>query len=178
MIKLNKIVTGIAFAASMSCGAAMAASNGTLGANSTGSTDISLSIGDRVQISSVENIALGTWSGSGAMTGTTEFCVYRSGGDDYRVTLSTDTGAFLLNSALTGDNIAFSAKIDDDLDASDGESAGYNTPTLTALAGSTSFTCGGSDNAEIEVTFAEAALQAASSSNDYQATMTIYVEPI
>ena len=172
----KKLIAGVAFAAFVS--PAFGASDGTLGATSSGTSDITLEIADRVQITSVEDITLGAWGGSGDMVGTTEFCVYRSGGDDYAVTLTADTGAFQVGSVTTLDNIAFSVRVDDDLDASDGESLSYNTQSAVALAGSSSLTCGGGDNAEVEVTFAEAALQAASTANDYQATITILVEPI
>ncbi|MCB1692524.1 MAG: hypothetical protein KDI19_07130 [Pseudomonadales bacterium] len=174
----KKIVTGFAFAASFAAMNAMAATQGSLGADSTATSDITLEVADRVQITSVEDITLGAWSGSGNLTGSTDFCVYRSGGDDYQLTLTADTGAFQVDSATASDSIAFTAKVDDDLDASDGESLAYNTATSAALAGSSSFTCGGSDNAQLEVTFAEAALQAASTANDYQATVTLLVEPI
>jgi hypothetical protein len=178
MNRLNKMVTGVAFAASVLAGNAMAATDGTLGADSTGTSNISLTIADRVQISSVADIALGAWSGSGNLSGSTNFCVYRSGGDNYQLTLTADTGAFQVASATTGDNIAFTAQVDDDLDASDGETMSYNTATTAALIGSASVTCGGADNAQLLVTFAQTDLQAASTANDYQATVTIYVQPI
>lgn len=179
MNKLNKTaITGLALAAVLSSGHALAASDGTLGLDSTGTSDISLEIADRVQITSMADIALGAWGGSGDLVGASDFCVYRNGGDNYRLTLTADTGAFQVFSATTTDNIAFTAKVDDDLDASDGEALVYNTTTAVALSGSDSLTCGGSDNASMEVTFAEANLQAASTANDYQATVTVFVEPI
>ena len=176
-MKLNKIVIGMTFAAALSTSQAFA-TGGTLGANSTGSTDVSLSIVDQVQISSVENIGLGAWSGSGNLTGATDFCVYRSGGDDYKVTLTTLSGAFELGSVVTGDTIPFTAMIDDDADASDGEALTYGTASTNALTGNNQFDCGAADNAELYIDIAESDLQAASSANDYSGTVTIFVEPI
>jgi hypothetical protein len=158
-------------------GAALAASDGTLGATSTGTSDVSLTINDRVQISSVADIALGAYGGSGSLTGSSAFCVYRNGGDDYTLTLTADTGSFAVDSVTTGDSIAFAAKVDDDTDASDGLAAVYNTASAN-LTGSASTNCGGSDNASLYVSFAEADLQAVSSANDYQATVTLLVTPI
>ena len=178
MNKLNKIVTSVAFAATLFAGNAMAAVDGSLGVDSTGKSDISLSIADRVQISDVHDIALGAWGGSGNMTGAADFCVYRSGGDNYQLTLTADTGAFQVSSATTSDNIPFTAQVDDDLDASNGESLSYATASSVALVGSNALDCGGSDNAQLYVTFAASDLQAASTANDYQATVTIFVEPI
>ena len=178
MKKFNNIVTGVAFAASLFAGNAMAATDGTLGTDSTGTSLVSLSIADRVQISGISDIALGAWSGSGNMTGYTNFCVYRSGGDNYQLTATTDNGAFAVTSATTGDTVPFTAQVDDSLDASAGETLSYNTATSTALVGSSSLTCGGTDNAQLLVSFAQSDLQQASTANDYQATVTIYVQPI
>lgn len=179
MNKLNNIVKGITLVAGIAAaGQAMAASQGSLGADSTGTTDISLEVVDRVQITNMKDIALGTYSGAGALVNNTSFCVYRNGGDDYALTLTADTAAFEIASATTTDSIAFTARVDGDTDASNGQAVVYNTQTGTPMAGSSSTNCGGSDNASLEVTFAEADLQAASSAADYQATVTVYVQPI
>lgn len=179
MNKLNKIAQGFAFAASLAvAGSAMAATQGSLGDDSTGTSDISLTIVDKVQVTNMKDIPIGSYTGSGDLTPSTSFCVYRNGGDDYKLTLSSSTGAFQLDSALASESIPFSVKVDDDLDATDGESVTYNTETAVALSGAATTNCGGSDNASMALTFAEADLQAASSSNDYQATMTVFVEPI
>ncbi len=179
MNKLNKIAQGIALVASITAaGSALAASDGSLGDDSTGTTDISLTIVDKVQISNMKDIAIGTYGGTGDLTPSTSFCVYRNGGDDYKLTLSADTGAFQLDSATALSSIPFTVKVDDDLDASDGEATTYNTETSVALSGAATTNCGGSDNASMQLTFAEANLQAAPTANDYQATMTVFVEPI
>ncbi len=177
MTSTNLNVCSIAFLAAFAMNA-MAASDGSLGSDSNGTTDVTLEIVDRVQISNMKDIALGSYSGSGDMNNSASFCVYRNGGDDYAVTLTVDTGAFAVDSGTTGDSIAFTARIDDDLDASDGEVLTYNTASTVALAGSVSTTCGGGDNASLAVSFAEANLQAASSANDYGATVTVLVTPI
>ncbi|HKI75446.1 MAG TPA: hypothetical protein VJ998_12405 [Pseudomonadales bacterium] len=179
MNKLNNIVTSIAFAATLFAGNAMAATDGGLGANSTGTSDVTLSIADRVQVTDVHDIALGAYGGTGNMTGTSDFCVYRSGGDNYKLTVTTDNGAYAVTSISTGDSIPFTAQVDDSLTAATtGEALSYNTATSTALVGSSSLTCGGVDNAQLYVSFAESDLQAASTASDYQATVTLYVEPI
>jgi hypothetical protein len=178
-MKLNKIVTGLAFAATFAASQAMAASDGTVGTTSTGTADVTLEIQDIVQISGVDNIGLGAWSGSGDLTGASEFCVYRSDAGDYKLKLTTGSGSFDVTSPTTLDSIAFTVQVDDDLDATvGGESLLYGADTAVALTGSNSYTCGGAENAEIHVTFAEAALQAASTGNDYSETVTVLVTPI
>lgn len=177
-MKLNKIVTGMAFVAALSAGQTFAATNGALASSSSGTTDVSLEIANRVQLSSVENLPLGAWGGSGNLTGGTDFCVYRSGGDNYKLTLTADTGAFQVTSSTTSDNIPFSAFVDDDSDATDGEELTYNTASAVPLVGSNAYDCSGTDNAELFVSFAEDDLRTASTANNYKATVTILVEPI
>ena len=178
MNTLKAIISSAIIVGAMASGAAQAASDGTAGSTSSGTSDISLTINDRIQITSVADIALGAYGGTGTLTGSSAYCVFRNGGDDYTMTMSSSTGAFQVDSATTSDSIAFSAWIDDDTDASvGGLAAVYNTASAN-LTGSASTTCGGSDNASIYVSFAEAALQAVSSANDYQATVTLLVTPI
>ena len=178
MKNFSKIATGVALAASLYAGNVMAATNGSLGTDSTGTSLVTLSIADRVQISDMHDIALGAWSGTGNMTGAANFCVYRSGGDNYALTATTDNGAYAVTSATTHDVIPFSAQVTDTGSSGSPVSLTYNTATTTALVGSTSLTCGGNDNAQLSVTFAPSDLQKASSASDYQATVTLYVQPI
>ncbi len=150
---------------------------GSLGATSTDTSVISLEVVDRVQITGVNDIVLGSYSGVGTLNGATGYCVHRNGGDDYTVKLTTDTGAFKVTSATTLEDIVFTAKVDSDPDASDGTPIAYNTAS-SAMPGSAQLDCGGTDNGAIEVSFAQADLLAASTGSDYTATMTILVEPI
>lgn len=178
MNRLNTIVSVLIFLSAWIAAAAYAASDGTAGATSTGTSDVSLTINDRIQISSVADIALGAYSGSGALTGQSDYCVFRNGGDNYKINLTSSTGAFQVDSALTGDSIAFTVRVDDDADASNGEALGYGVDSTVAMAGAASLTCGGSDNASMYVSFAEVDMLAVSTASDYQATVTMLVSPI
>ena len=177
MNTLKNIISSSIIAGALVSGAAFAATDGSAGSTSTGTSVVSLTINDRVQITSVEDIALGAYGGTGSLAGNSAFCVFRNGGDNYTLTLSASTGAFEVTSATTSDNIAFTARVDQDNDASDGTVQAYNTASA-GLIGSGDTTCGGADNASLHVTFAEAAMQAVSSANDYQATVSILVSPI
>ena len=179
MKKTDYLFRGLALAGVLMAGQAMAASDGTLGATSTGTSLVSLTINDRVQISSVADIPLGAYIGTGTMTGQSTYCVHRNGGGNYQLTLTADTGAFQVDSASAVASIPFAVAVDDDLDASaGGETLTYNTASAVALVGSNSVTCGGADNAAMYVSFAEVDLQAAPPAADYQATVTLLVEPI
>ncbi len=173
MNSFKKIAAGVTLG-SMIAGQAMA---GTLGDTSSDNSVVTLEIADKVQITNVDNISLGAYSGTGALTGETEYCVHRNGGDNYTVKLTTNTGAFQVTSATTSENINFAMKVDGDTDASDGEALTYNTAS-SGMAGSATTNCGGGDNGALEVSFAQADLLAVSSANDYTATVTILVEPI
>ena len=78
---------------------ALAASDGIAGGTSSGTSDVTLTINDRVQITSVADIALGAYGGSGALTGLSDDYVIRTGGDDFKLNLVADTGAFQVGSA-------------------------------------------------------------------------------
>ena len=178
MNNFSKIATGVALAVSLYAGNAMAATNGTLSTDSTGTSQVTLSITDQIKISDMHDIALGTWDGSNTVTGAANFCVYRNGGDGYQLTATTDNNAFALYSTTTSDSIPFAATVKDTGAGTPAQPLGYNTATTTPLIGSTSQTCGGSDNAQLQVTLSPSDLQKATTSNDYAATVTLYVQPI
>lgn len=169
----KKAIAGFVFG-TMVAGQAFA---GSLGATSSDTSLVTLEIADKVQITEVDNIPLGAYSGTGVLSGETEYCVHRNGGDDYNLKLTTDTGSFKVSSATTSEDIDFSVMVDDSATAADGEAMTYNTAS-GALAGSAEVDCGGNDNGALEVTFAQEDLLAVSSANDYKATITILVTPI
>ena len=178
MNNLKKIALSTAIASSLFAGQAFAASQGTIGATSTGESVVSLTINDQVQISGVDDIALGAFDGTNDLTGSTAFCVYRSGAGSYEMTLTAEgKSTFEVASATTLDTIPFTAKVDGDSDASDGTTIAH-TGTSSTYTGSDAVDCGSADNAALEVNFAAAALRTAGAATDYTATMVILVEPI
>ena len=71
-----------------------AASDGTLGATSTATSNISVFVPFNVQITSVDDIALGNWlSTSGDLSGVSEVCIYSNGSSGYTVTASSGNGS-------------------------------------------------------------------------------------
>ncbi len=178
MNNFKKIALSTAIATTLFAGQAFAADQGTLGSTSTGKSVVSLSINDQVQITGVDDISLGAFDGNNDLTGSTEFCVYRSGGDDYQMTISAEGKTTLeVASATTGDSIGFTARVDGDADASNGALIAHNG-TSSAFTGSNAVDCNSSDNAALEVNFAATDLRTATSATDYTATVVILVEPI
>ena len=174
----NNLAIGIALSSAIFATQAIAAQNGTLGSDSTGMSDISLDILDRVQITGVTDIDLGIFDGTNGMTGSTAFCVYRSGGDNYTMTITTQDGTLEVASAIALDSIGFTVKVDGDIDASNGEAITYGISTSNLFTGSSVINCGGANNASLEVSFAAADLLVATAATDYTATVVILVQPI
>ena len=178
-MKVTRIARSIAVASALAGAAtgALAANDGTLGSSSSGDLGVTLAVADRVQITGLEDIALGTYSGSGPLTGSATFCVYRNGTGLYDLVATSANelaGGFV---ATDGTNdIGYGVKVDADTDASDGVVVASGTAE-TGLAGHASATdCGGSENASLEVSFLEADLQAAPT-GAYADTITLLVTP-
>jgi len=136
MNRFNKTLTIVAF--SLAAGQAAA---GTLGDTSSDTTTVSLEVTDKVQVSNISDITLGAYNGTDAtLAGGTSYCVFRNGGDDYRLKLTTDQGTFDVASPTTLDTISFSARVDSDNDASDGTAIAYDTYSAT-MSGSDATDC-------------------------------------
>ena len=179
-MKATRIARSIALASALAGAAtgALAANDGSLGTSSTGDLGVSLAIADRVQITGLDDIPLGTYGGSGNLTGSAAFCVYRNGTGlyDLEATSANEQAGTFKASNGTND-IDYAVKVDEDTDASDGILVDSGTAE-TGLQGHASATdCGGSDNASLQVSFAEADLQAAPTSSAYNDTITLLVTP-
>ena len=171
---VKKAVVGGAAAALLSSGA-YAAVDGTLGATSTGSVDISLTVNGAVKISNLADITLPAFSGADVGQSQTA-CVYsNSTGGVYTITATATGGSFdLLNGA---NSIPYVVEYDDQ---SGGGAATLTHGTSATMAGAsgTDDDCGGSgSNAtiQIDVTAADAS---AVPQGTYTSTLTLVVAPI
>jgi hypothetical protein len=166
----------VAAIATFAAGNAFAATQGSLGATSQGTLDITLTIDPLVQISALDDIALGTYAGGGDMTSADDLCVYsNNGGYDITATGNGAGQAF----ELTGTS---SATIPYTVEWATSAGAGSGTALTTAVAlagqGGTFSTpdCGGVDNAQVIVTVADADL-ASAPSDSYTGVLTLLVAP-
>ena len=75
--------------------AALAQTQGNLGATSTGQIDLDLQVTDSVEINRLANIDFGSYGGTstGDLGSSEAFCVYVNGGDDYAITPTSSNGA-------------------------------------------------------------------------------------
>lgn len=102
----------------IACGtSAFAASDGTVGTTSTGSSDLSITIPELIQISNVADLALNPYTGTGNFSQSDAVCVYSNmtpgASADYHVTVTggnppgTQGAGFFVGNATTDDSIPF-----------------------------------------------------------------------
>lgn len=154
-------------------GSAFAATNGTLGADSTGTSDVIIIKENVVLISDVEDLDLGTLNVATAnISAADDVCVFNSTAN-YSVTVSSANTVFELQSA-GGDAIPYAVTWEDD-------SSGASPVTAGALLGGqvgdrTSLNCNGTPNATFEVTVLSTDFNAAAPGS-YTDTLTLLIEP-
>lgn len=161
--------------------AALAATQGSLGATSSGTVGISATIPARVQISGLSDFGFGTLDPGSAASTAKNVCVWsNTGTKGYNVTATGDgtASAFTLSNGST--TLAYGVE----WAGSSGQSTGTSLTTNTALTGLTSTattpTCasGPATTASLIVKFSTAQLQAAvGSATAYTGTLTLLVAP-
>jgi hypothetical protein len=127
-----------------------------------------------VHLGGLDSLALGTWSGSGALAGSDSLCVFINSGAPYSVTAtgSGAGGAFAL--ANGGASIAYIARWDDGGGAQP-LSAATALPGR-ANANSTSIDCASGSNAVFSVEVPAENLQQAAGTGTYAGSVTITVQ--
>ena len=156
---------------------AMAATDGTLGTTSTGTTVVDITLDEQIQVSGLLDINL-TYTAGVNSTGNTPLCIYRRNNAAIDLTLSSanevGTDFNLSDGAATPTLLTYSVALSGDDTVAAVQSS--NTNTL-ANANTTSATCGGSPGHQIDVTVSAGVLDAAQAGT-YSDTITILAEPI
>jgi hypothetical protein len=153
-------------------GSAIAATQGSIGPTSTGTSDIIMNKGNSVQITDVGDINLGT-SGNlaAAAVESDDVCVFSSTGG-YNITMSSTNGSFILTDGNTQTDIGYTIEWD----------GGTPTPVtygnaITGLMGhSTSVNCDSSTNATFTVSVSATEFNNADPGT-YSDTLTLLVQP-
>jgi len=162
-------------------GFALAASDGELGLTSEGEVEITLDIGDRVQISDLDDIVL-TWDGvtdTGNIEATEEVCVYSSATSGYQITISgIQSSGFALN-AGGPTMITYNVHWEDD--PINDDNTGFRavtkgSPLRNNIGDAEFYTCGGGTNARLRIQVARSGLPATTAGN-YADTLTLNVAP-
>ncbi len=146
---------------------ALATNDGSLDtASSGGDLDINVTINDQIQISNLNDIDLGTYTGSGALTGSDAVCVYRNGTGNYSMTIDGGNNAGAADAAAEGEfklQNADSDEITYTVTYDGAAMTANNTATGLSGADQTSPTCGSTGtNKTVAIAITEAELQAAS----------------
>jgi len=172
--ELSQVVTG-----SYSGSFRLTGLGGTSGTREIDS-DFSITItvnGSLVRITSVDNIALGTYAQSGNVIANERFCVYSQTGN-YALTVSStnqdNSGNFNLLNTVSSTLLPYSLSFIDS-----GSGQGTSAVSNLALSGSgdsSSETCGGTNNATLTLTIDEQGLQA-SETGSYSDTINLTIAP-
>jgi hypothetical protein len=172
-MKYANLVKSSLFALTLSSATVMAATQGTLGPNSTGTLNIELDIDPLVMVSNLGNIDLGNYSGAGNLTGSDSFCIYRNSTGPYGITM-TGSGAgnaFLLSDG--SNNLAYTVSF---TNASANPMTAGSLLTAQTGANTTSTDCsaGTANNVSVGITVDNAALSSAPAGT-YLGVLTILV---
>ncbi len=157
-------------------GTGYAATQGGIGATSTGAVSIGVVLGTLARITNLNDITFGTWSGTGDLVVADDVCVWVSGGG-YAITAqgSGTANAFELTNGTT--TINYSVKWDDVAGSTVGTSLTTGTSLGSQTSAATSTDCtGGPMTATVEVQIAEAELGAAGSGS-YNGVLTLVIAP-
>ena len=180
---LMKKVTAIALSTAMLAGTAIApayaATNGSVGASSTGTSTVTAFVGSLVRVTAIDDLALGTWTGSGGLTTSDNVCVWTTtGGYNVTATGSGGTGTdFELTNGASG-TLAYSVSWDDTASSSTLSAMTPGTALTGQVSGANTTDCnaGASLSATVAVEVAEADLTAADSGS-YSGVLTLVIAP-
>lgn len=159
---------------------ANAASDGTLGATSTGRSNITITVTRELRINNLGDISLGTFDVATApFVGTDTLCVYDNGSTAYQMTLSSLNGSGIFEMINGANRITYTVEYDDT-----GTGASYSSATeavalvAQANATSTNDSCvtAGSDNATVRVTVTAANVSNAANGT-YTDTLSAVIAP-
>ena len=158
---------------------ALSASDGILGASSTGTADVSLTIEEVVRITDMDDFAFGSYSGSGALEADDNICVYHNGDGNYKVTITDDTTGSPSGFAVEGPlgDIPMEVKWNDAPSTTGSTLITYGVALAATNANTESENCAtGGLSANMQVDLAEANIQAAPA-GAYSSTIVVLVEP-
>jgi len=175
-------LTGIA-----SIGGAMAATDGTLGGTSTGTSSLTVNVPLRALITGVADLnfssALTTWNGADDVTLTDSVCVFTSGGA-YEVTASGSGAANAFTVTDGSTLVSYTVEWDDAAGASSGTALSTGVQSSANFAGTTTLsdcTPTPTNNATFIVTMNGSSgsndLASATTGANYTGTLTLLVTP-
>jgi hypothetical protein len=173
-------LTAACMAAVLAQGSAFAATQGSLGATSTGSISIGVSVPNRVQLTGLTDVSLANQDPAIAASSAQNVCVWsNTSTKGYNVT-ATGSGA---GSAFTLASGPLNVPYTVEWAASSGQSSGTaltsasTLPGLTSTATNATCSAGPSSTASLIVKVSAANLQSMQAATTYSGTLTLVVAP-
>ena len=178
MNSIAKLIKGLVVACIfVVTGSVMAATQGTLGPTSTGTVDITVGVGDQIQITALADIT-GPYVPGSDFTGSSPACVYRNGGaGEFDLTITSANG-FLTDFRLNdgGTFVVYDVTFNDSVSgAINMDNAVLNNADFTN-ADTASPTCSGAPQSTLAINVPDANLTAVGAGT-YTDTLTILVAP-
>lgn len=155
--------------------AAFAATDGTVGTTSTGTSTVSLTIPKLVKIASMADFAFGTYAGTGALDSNDDVNIASNYTGTYRVTLTGSGAASAFTITNGTQTIAYAPSFNKATGTAGGVLATSGT-AITAQTGIVKPLATATLNANIRVQMTQANIQAVDAGT-YSGTLTIVVTP-
>ena len=181
-MKFSKILLGTALCASVST-AAVAATQGTTGATSTGTLDVQVTVLEELKVSNLANITLGTYvAGGGNLQVEDQFCIFYNNSNDISLTLTSTNGTAPAYAMINGaDTIPYTVDFQADADTP-GPYAAHNSGdtvayTVFANAANDDCTTIGGPTSAIRATLVDTGSPLPVANGIYTDTITVVVAP-
>lgn len=177
MLIRSKIAVGLAAALSVSAvgGVAFAATQGSLGSTSTGTSSLSATVTDLVQITDVADITLTAATAADPLAGNDSVCVYsNASGNLYEVTASSANGSGSFELSDGSNTMVYTVNWTDS--ASSQVALTEGAQTSSNLAGSASTSCADTKTSSVALSV-PAATWTTSPAGTYTDTLTLVVAP-
>lgn len=156
-----------------------AATDGSLGNPSTGSTNISITLPNQVRITGVADLNLGEFSGSGNLTSNDDVCIYTNdSGGQYQVTAHGDgAGSAFTVSDPSSNTIPYEVYWNDSTGTTGNVELSTNITLGTqSSADTTDENCSGGNTANFQVVVRESELSGQLAAT-FSGVLTLVIEP-
>ena len=179
---LSVLVAIVTIATSMAgVGAAIAATDGTLGATSTGRANLTVTVSREMRVSNLNDLALGTYDPAAApLTGIETLCVFDNATTGYQVTLSSANGAGAFEMHNGTSVVVYNVDYDDSGLGTNFVAATEGVPlTGRTNADTVNDTCitRGSDNARIRIRVFNTGVTGVDTNGTHNDTLTVLIAP-
>lgn len=185
---MKKLLIATACSAAVAS-SALAATQGALGATSSGDFVVTLTVAEQVRVSNIADISLDNGSGNiyvaggGDLSGSTPLCVYYNNGSNVDLTIGSTngTGSFLLDDG-SGNQVTYAINISTNGDDATYEVSGFAEGTVQAITNADSSAnddcaTAGANTQRLEAVVTDTGTQLGVPNGTYTDTVTIVAAP-